>query len=57
MIYLLLLKIIYRLNYLHPQFYDMLFYEDKLTVCYTTMTTLFIHFLVIYLINPTPHMF
>jgi hypothetical protein len=57
MIFLLLLKIIYRLNNLHPQFYDMLFYEDKLTVCYTTMTTLFIHFLVIYLINPTPHMF
>ena len=30
MVFLLLLKIIYRLNNLHPQFHDMLFYEDKL---------------------------
>jgi len=30
MSFLLLLKIIYMLNNLHPQFHDMLFYWDKL---------------------------
>ena len=56
MIFLLLLKIIYRLNNPHPQFYDMLFYEDKLDCMLYNNNYTFLSFLVTSLINPTPHM-